>query len=247
MTIQPETQLPVQPGTQVQDPIVTPRYFTEDEVNRIRQQEKDKLYERLTKQQEQLDTFNSTIAELKSAEDARKAEVTRQQQAAEEARRRADEEKMSAQELIAAREAEFARQLEQQRLEMDNKIALWQKEQEFLNQKAYIQRRVSEEVMAGTIIPDLAEYITGETEAEVEAAIEKAKVKTDSIVKGAQTLTAPVPPGVSSTGSPGLMNLPSGPRQYSRDDIANMSMSEYAAYRKQQGIDRRGNGQGLFS
>lgn len=228
-------------------PQVTPRYYTEADLERARAQEKEKLYDRLNKQQEMLNTFKTTVDELKAEKDARAAQVAEQQKAADEAKRRADEEKLSYQELVAKREAELNKQLEQQRIEMENNMALWQKEQHFLQLGAYTQRRVAEEVAAGNIIPDLAEYITGENEEQVEAAITKAKEKTDSIVKGAQTLTAPVPPGVSPTGVPGIMAIPPGQRQYTRDDIANMSMAEYANYRRQQGMDRRGNGQGMFS
>lgn len=229
---------PVQPST---------RYYTEADLERVREQEKNKLYDRLDKQQQMLNTFKSTVDELKAEKDARAAEVEAQQKAVADAKLRAEEEKLSYQELVAKREAELTKQLEQQRLEMEDKMMLWQKEQQFLQLGAYTQRRVAEEVAAGNIIPDLAEYITGENEEQVEAAITKAKEKTDSIVKGAQTLTAPVPPGVSPTGVPGIMSIPSGPRQPTRDDIANMSMAEYANYRRQQGMDRRGNGQGLFS
>lgn len=233
--------------SQYQVPTPQSRYYTEADLERVRQQEKDKMYDRLNKQQEMLNTFKSTVDELKAEKDARAAEVAEQQRVVAEAKRRAEEEKLSYQELVAKREAELNQQLEQQRLEMENKIALWQKEQYYLNLKGYAQRRVAEEVAAANIIPDLAEYITGNSEEEIESAIAKAREKTESIVKGAQTLTAPVPPGVSPTGAPGIMNIPSGPRQYSRDDIANMSMAEYANYRRQQGMDRRGNGQGLFS
>lgn len=229
---------PVQPNS---------RYFTEADLERAREQEKSKLYDRLERQQQQLDVFKSTVDDLKAEKDARLAETSAQRKAAEDAQRRAEEEKMSAQQLINAREAEFNKKLEEQRLEMDNKVALWQKEQRFLQLGAYATRRVAEEISEANVLPELAEYITGESEQDIEAAIAIAREKTDRIVKGAQTLTAPVPPGVSPTGAPGIMSLPQGPRELTPAEIAQMSMEQYKQYRLSRGMDRRGNGQGMFS
>jgi hypothetical protein len=225
------------------------QYFTADQVEEIRRQEKDKLYDRMKKSEEQLAAFKTTVEQLTADKDSRDAEIETQRKAAEEAQKREAESKLTAQQLIEAREAELRTQQETFQKDMDLKLATMAKEQEFLQLQSFIRTRVAEEIAANTIIPDLVEYIGGNTEEEVEVSITKAKEKTANIVKGATTLTGSSPqlPGVSPTGSPaGQLDSLSGPRQHSAEEIANMSMSEFQQFRKQSGLDRAGNGQGLF-
>lgn len=225
------------------------RFFTEDEVERIRQQEKDKMYDRLEKSEKQLAEFKSTVDSLAQDKKSRDAELARQQQQAAEETQRLQNEKLSVQEMLEQQKTEFQKQQEMLKADWDLKLTTMQKEQEFLQLRAYIQKRINEEVNAATIIPDLAEYINGDTEEEVEASIKKAQEKTESIVQAALGSTPPsIPMGTSPTGAPfsPLDNL-SGPRQKSREEIARMNMRDYAEYRRQTGLDRAGSGQGLFS
>lgn len=223
------------------------QFFTADDLERARQQEKDKLYGRLENQQNQINEFKSTVDTLMADKKARDDELAKQQKAAEDAARTAANEKLSAQELITQKQAEWEQRQAQLQSEWELKFTTMQKEQDFLRLKSYAQRRVTEEINAGNIIPDLAEYIDGDTESEIESAIEKAKEKTNSIVMGATRLNAPVPGGVSPTGGPsGPLDSLSGPREPSLEQLRNMNMKEYRQYREQRGLDRAGNGQGLF-
>lgn len=235
------------PFQYAQHGVTPPQYFTAEDLERTRQQEKDKLYSRLENQQNQINEFKSTVDALMADKKTRDDELAKQQRAAEDAVRAAEEEKLSAQELIKAKQAEFEAQQEKLRQDMETKFTLMQKEQDFRLLKSFIQRRVTEEVSAGNIIPDLAEYIDGSTQEEVEASITKAKEKTASIVNGAQRLVAPNPGGVSPTGGPsGPLDNLSGPRQPTQEQIKAMNNKEYGEYRKTIGLDRAGNGQGLF-
>ncbi len=225
------------------------QYFTAEQVEAIRAQEKDKLYDRLKKTDEQLATFKSTVDQLTADKAARDAEIEAQKKAAEDAQKREAESKLTAEQLIAAREAELKEQQDKFQKDMDLKLATMAKEQEFLKLQSYIRTRVAEEIAANTIIPDLVEFVGGNSEDEVEASITKVKEKTANIVKGATTLSGGVSqlPGVSPTGSPaGPLDNLSGPRQLSAEEIASMSMDEFSKYRRQSGLDRAGNGQGLF-
>lgn len=224
------------------------QYFTAEQMEAARQQEKDKLYTRLQSQDEQLNQFKSTIEELTADKKARDDAAAKAEQEAADARKKADEAKLSAEELIRVREAELKQQQDQFQKEMDLKLATMQKEQGFLILQSFIQRRVAEEIAANTIIPDLVEFIGGNTEDEVEASITKVKEKTANIVKGAATLTAPhMPTGVSPTGGPANpLDALGGPRQYTPEEIEAMSMAEYAAFRQKAGIAGAGNNRGLF-
>jgi len=247
---------PAIPGTStgpapvvINNPPPAGQYFTAEQLEAARQQEKDKLYGRLQSQEETLNAFKAQLEDLNKDKEARDKAIAEAAKAAEEAQRREQESKLSAEELISAREAELTAKHEQFSQEMELKIATMQKEQEFLRLQAYIQRRVAEETAANTIIPELVEFIGGNSEDEVETTITKVKEKTANIVKGAATLTAPtMPNGVSPTGGPsGPLDNLGGPKQYSKEDIDKMDMQQYAAWRQQQGIAGAGNNRGLFS
>jgi len=248
-------QTPVQPVTNTpynyQPTTNEPRYFTAEDLERARQQEKDKLYDRMNKSEQQLNEFKATVETLMADKKTRDDELTRQQADAAAEAKRLNDEKKSVQELLEQQQQEF--RAEQQRLQSDweLKLTIMQKEQQLTQLKAYIQRRINEEVNATTIIPDLVEYIDGTTEEEVEASIQKAKDKTASIVNAAMgsNPNPSIPMGTSPTGAPfsPLDNLSPANRQLTREQIARMSMREYAEYRRQSGLDQAGSGHGLFS
>ena len=179
------------------------QYFTAEQLEAARQQEKDKLYGRLTEQGETISQFKSQLADLQADKEARDKVVADAAKAAEDAQRREQESRLSAEELIRAKEAELTAKQEQFSADMELKLATMEKEQAFLRLQAFIQRRVAEETSANTIIPELVEFIGGNNEDEVEASINKVKEKTANIVQGAITLSAPqTPTGVSPTGGP---------------------------------------------
>lgn len=226
------------------------RYFTAEDLERARQQEKDKMYSRLQKNEEQLTEFRSTVESLMSDKKARDNELAAQRKAAEDEARRLSEEKLSTQQLLEQNKAEFETQQKKLREDMELQITVMKREQDFLRMRGFIQNRINEEINAATIIPDLAEYINGETEEEVEASIQRAKDKTSSIMQGVQSLTQPTSPmGTSPTGTPfsPLDRLSTDNRPLTREQIQSMNNAEFAAYRKQIGLDRAGSGQGMFS
>ena len=223
------------------------QYFTADQVEAIRQQEKDKLYQKLQKTEAQMTEFKAAVDQLKADKDARDAELEKQRKAAADAQRLEAESKLSAQQLIEAKQREFEEMQAKFRQDMELERAIMTKQQEVYRLQSFAQRRVAEEIAANTIIPDLVEYITGDTEGEIEAAINKAKEKTANIVKGAISLTPGIPGGVSPTGGPsGLLDTLSSPRPLTAEEIRNMPMDKFLEFRKQSGLDRAGNGQGLF-
>jgi DNA repair exonuclease SbcCD ATPase subunit len=245
------TGMSVSPYANIGYPQQETRYFTEADLERARQQEKDKLYERLERTTAQMNEFKSTVDSLMADKKARDDELTKQQQAAEAEAKRLRDEKLSVQELLERQQTDFQTQQEKLQADWDRKLATMEMENKYQALKAYIQRRINEEINATTIIPDLAEYITGDNEEQVEASIKKAQEKTAAIVNAAMgSNPAPsFPMGTSPTGAPfsPLDNLSPANRQLTREQIANMSMRDYAEYRRQAGMDRAGSGHGLFS
>lgn len=244
----PQQQAPIpQPAPQSVPP-VQPQYFTADQLEAARQQEKDKVYGRLTKAEQQAETFKTELDALKARQEAYDAKVAKEQADADEARRKAEEDKMSAAELIAAKEQELIARQQAFEANMLAKQALLEKEQQFLTLRDFTSRRINEEMAQDNIAPEFLDYINGNTEEEIEASITKAKEKTASIVSqvnGGQTRL----PGVSPTGFSPTGPLEQFTGQQQEPTLAQlqaMSMDEYAAYRRTAGIDRAGKDRGMF-
>ncbi len=239
----------------VTPPVVVPpapsdgQFFTAAQLEAARQQEKDKVYGRLTAAEELANSMKAEIASLQAKEAEREAEVARKQAEADAAARAAEQEKMTAAELIAAREKEMLERQAAFEARMQSEQAILSKEQQFLQLQSYIQTRIAAEVSQDNIAPEFLDYITGNTEAEVEASITKAKEKTASIAEAKAGAGQSRLPGVSPTGFG-----PTGPleqftgqsQEPTPEQINAMSMPEYAQYRVARGIDKAGKDRGMF-
>ena len=126
-----ENTLAVQPGgatTSIQGMPISPyanitqqepRYFTAEDLERARQQEKDKLYDRLQKTDAQLNEFKTTVESLAADKQARDKELENQKQTALAAAKKLEDEKLSAQQLLEKRQSEF--ELQQKMLRLANR------------------------------------------------------------------------------------------------------------------------------
>lgn len=222
------------------------QYFTADQLEAARQQEKDKLYGRLIQAEQQVETFKDEVSALKVRQAEYDAEVARKKAEADAAVKKAAEDKMTADQFFATKEQEFLARQKAFEDQMLAKQALIEKEQQFLTLRDFVSRRVSEETE--TIAPEFLDYITGNTEEEIETSITKAKEKTASIVSqvNAGTTRAPV---FSTTGfgPTGPLEQFTGQQQELTDaQIQAMGMVQYAEYRKTAGIDRAGQNRGMF-
>lgn len=228
------------------------RFFSQEEVNALiektRQQEKDKLYPQLNKNDERYTALNDELKELRKFQrSAEKTEADRQK-AIEDAQRAKEEAELSAKDLLARRDQEFNARLTELQESNAAQIALLQKENELARFQAYVQRRAAEE--SESIAPELLDLIDGNTPEEVESRIELLKAKTESIansLRGAATRQRAAMPGVAaSAGTNGIGPLDTpGDRQYSASDIESMGLKDYAAFRQKVGLAGAHN-QGLF-
>lgn len=233
------------------------QYFTAEQLEAARQQEKDKLYGKLTAQETQLGEFRAALDDLNKKDAAREAEKKRLADEKTALETAAAEEKMTVQQLLEKREKDFAERQTAFEADMLNKQALLKKETEFIQLSGYIQRRVQEEVAKFTIAPEFVDLVTGENEQQVEASITRMQQKTASIVAGktgdpaaGQAPGTPsLPQGVSPTGfaPAGPLDTLTGTHQPpSAEQLKAMSYAEYAEYRQKSGIANAGNNQGIF-
>ena len=213
------------------------RMFTEDEVEAIRRQEKDKLYDRLSKLQDQVEIFNHEREEQK-----RLAEEIAANEAEE--RRQREEAEMSAKELLAKKEDEFQQRLNTAQQEWEEKFnalqqeseaqkAVLEQERRYQELESYKSRRIQEE--QDSIMPELLDFVKGNSEEEIESAISAVVARTSAIVENIQQA---MPQRQNLRGVPATGSTPIGPLENATEqqtltsaDIANMSMDQYAQIR----------------
>jgi DNA repair exonuclease SbcCD ATPase subunit len=211
--------------------------FSQDEVEAIRRQEKDKLYDKISKLQEQVEIFNHEREEQK-----RLAEEIAAREAEE--RRLREEEEMSAKELLMKKEDEFQQRINTAQQEWEEKFTTLQQESEaqkavleqerrFQELESFKSRRIAEE--QDNIMPELLDFIRGNTEDEIESAISAVKTRTSAILENIQQA---MPQQQRLRGVPATGSTPSGPLEnmteqqtYTSADIAGMSMDQYAQVR----------------
>lgn len=237
----PPVQLVQAPG---QAPQVLPIEVVQQMLGQARTEEKDKLYDRITQAEATLATFEqerqARLAAEKAAEDA------------ERERQRLEEERsLDATQLIERVRQESAAKVQ----ELENKIAVGEairlKEQEVAQLDGYRDRLLIE--MGEHVMPELRDFITGNTKEEIDASFQEMINRTAAIVGGFQSVMGaqPVPGvpqiasavpqqvplsemrGVSSSGAFPVGPLEQGPATQTLDPgtIRNMSMEEFRANR----------------
>jgi len=213
------------------------KLFTPDEVEAIRRQEKDKLYDKISKLQEQVEIFNHERTEQQRlAQDAAAKEA--------EERRLREEEEMSAKELMTRKEDEFQQQINTVQQEWEQKFtalqheaeaqkALLEQERRFQEIESFKSRRIAEE--QDNIMPELLDFVRGNSEDEIESAIFAVKERTSAIMENIQQA---MPQRQNLRGVPATGSTPIGPLENMTEqqtltsaDIANMTMEQYAQVR----------------
>lgn len=224
----------------------TPKFYTEEDLSRVRSQEKDKLYP-------VVDSLKAEVAALKKEKEeqaARKAAIEAEELASIEAKQKAKlEEDLDAKELIKLKEAEWQEQLERERSERERAFALLEQERTFSELQSYKQNRIEQE--RDSIIPELADLISGNTPEEVDASLEGLKERSARILESAQSAMQNARKEMRGTSATlpaaGPLETNSEQRQFTAQDIASMSMNDYAKYRdKLMSDSARGKSRGLF-
>jgi hypothetical protein len=230
----------------------TSRFFTKEEVdellNQARTQERDKLYPTIEKTNAKATEFEAELKELQKFRKQAEKERGEREAAVEAERKKAEEAKLTAEQLIAKREQEMNDRFLQFQQEQELRVAMLQKQNELVSLQAYIQRRVAEE--RDNIVPELVDFIGGDSEEQVEASIATVLAKSALIVesvKQAGVRQRSAMPGVAPAAginAQGPMDTP-GDRQITADDIRGMPMAEFAQLRQRIGMPT-GSGRGLF-
>jgi hypothetical protein len=201
--------------------------FTEQDIERARQQEKDKLYPRLEEMQGQL-------KELREAREAEAAERTRLAEEAEAARQAKEESEMDLRQLFEKREAEFNNQIQELSTRYDTDRAIFERERALQEAHAYRSARIEQE--SEYILPELRDLIGGDTPEAVDASIEEMKARSETIFNNIAAAAQPQPfrgAAMASVPPVGPMEQMPSYEQLSPDDIRTMDMDTYKRYREQ--------------
>ena len=218
------------------------KFYTDDDLAKVRSQEKDKLYPQIEKLKSELEE----IKQMREAELAAKQAEKEAQDAEERTRLEAD---LDVRELLKKKETEWSEQLERERQERERAFALLEREKTFAEIQNFRQQRLEEEREA--IIPELLDLVTGNTQDEINASIEGLKDRSTRILESAQQAMQSARKemtGSRVTAPPtGPLDINSEQRNFTADEISAMPMNEYAKYRQRLLSPKaQGKGSGLF-
>jgi hypothetical protein len=216
--------------------------FTETDIAKARQQEKDKLYP-------QIEALKERVAQIDAIEQQRAAADAARVAAEEQAARTAAEADLSAKDLLEQRTSEIMARLDEESNARKNAEALLQREREYQQLEAYKTAQVA--ANAEHIIPDLIDLVGGNTPEEIDASIAGLAARSAAIlgaVQAAQQSARQDLPGTRTTlPAAGPMDTNLGTNQFSPEQIAAMSANEYAQHRSRLlGSAASGGGKGLF-
>lgn len=232
------------PATPLEAPTqpINGRSYTEEDLAKVRAQEKDKLYP-------QIDKLKSELEELKRQREEEARAKQAEKEAEDAARREAAEADMDVRDLLRKKESEWTEQLERERQERERAFALLEREKSFAELQNFRQQRLEEE--RDNIIPELLDLVSGESQEEVNTSIEGLKERSARILESAQQAMQSARKemtGSRVTAPPtGPLDINSEQRNFTADEIAAMPMNEYAKYRQRLlSPQAQGRSQGLF-
>jgi hypothetical protein len=223
-------------------PVTTEKSYTEDDLKKVREQEKSKLYP-------QIDSLKDELNLLKKEREERIAEAQAAKDIAETEARKKAESEMDVRALLETKEQEWAQKLEVERLERERAFTLLERERQYAELNEFRTRRLSEE--QDNIMPELLDLISGNTPEEIEQSITGLRERSSRILESAQSAMQTARKemkGTSVTTPPsGPMDTNSDQQQFTADQIAAMSVTEYAKYRgKLLGKAASDRGKGIF-
>jgi DNA repair exonuclease SbcCD ATPase subunit len=221
---------------------VKSKFYTDEDLAKVRSQEKDKLYPQIESLKEEL----NSLRKEKEEEAARRN--ANAQAEAERAKAEALSE-LDSKSYADARLSELQEQLERERQERERAFALLEREKTYADLQAYRQQVIEQE--RENIIPQLVDFIQGNSREELAESVERLKERSASILESAQTAMQNARKemkGTSISAPPaGPLETNSEQRSLTPQEIAAMSMNDYAKYRDRlMSESARGKSRGMF-
>lgn len=223
---------------------VSSKTFTEDDVESIRKQEKDKMYKRLEEADLRVKSMEEQMAIISAEREAARKEAEERASKEAEILRQREVDELSAKELLLKREDEFNQRLSMVEQEWQGRLeqieaqrqaqeALLEKERRLQEIEHYRNGRIQSE--QENIIPELLDLIAGNSEEEIEQSIAVLRERSSAIIESIQQATAASQGrlrGAPVTAPPvGPMETQTEYQTLTADDIRNMPMDQYAKMR----------------
>ena len=191
-----ETPAPVEDGSTITIPVPVPepskseKTYTEAELRALqektRQEEKDKLYGRLSKSEENAKILQEEIAlTRKQREDAQAAEEKARKDAEAALAKKAEDE-LDVRGLLAKKEQEWEERFSSIQEERQQEKIVAEKESAFYALQQYAQLAVQKALAGNEIAPELANFVSGNTEAEIDASLNSVKSASEAILTSVQ-------------------------------------------------------------
>ena len=232
------TPAPTASNTVAQSQFVEQKTYTEEDLKRVREQEKNKLYDTI-------ESLKGEVTLLAKDREERLSEAEKARVALEEEARKKAEAEMDTRQLLELKEKEWQSQLEEVKKENARNLALVERERQYAALTEYRNRRVQEE--QDNIIPELVDLISGNTPEEIEQSITGLRDRSSKILDSASQAMQSARKEMTGTRPtlPPTMENNSDQQQFSAEQIAAMSVSEYAKVRDRLGMGR-GADKGIF-
>lgn len=218
------------------------RTYTEDDLVKVRSQEKEKLYP-------QIESLKEELLALKKEKDEEAARKAADAQAEAERIRAEALAELDSKTYADVKLKELQEQLERERQERERAFALLEHEKQFAELQSFKQGLIEQE--RDNIIPELVDLISGNTPEELTASVENLKARSERILESAQTAMQTARKemiGTRATLPPaGPLETNSEQRPLTAEEIRSMSMNDYAKYRSRILSDAaQGKSRGLF-
>src|ERR1035441_9372148 len=256
MTTPPETVTP--PATPAPGDSTFTKADVDAAIEKGRKEAHDRLYGQLDSEKAAAKAAQEELAVLKKADEARQADDKRRSDEAAAAIKAGREGDMDAKALLAERTREWETQRASDKAEVDARLAqlqregaekdlLLQHERDVSELRDYIRARVDAE--GDAIMPDLADFIGGDTKEAVEVSIANVKARSASILEGVrsvQTAQRAATPGASVTaGNIGFEDASGSTETLTAEQIRDLPLSDprWAALRAKY-IPRSSQGRG---
>lgn len=211
------------------------RTFSAEDLEKARQQEKDKLYSKIEQQEGTLSEQAKILADLKADLDARRAREAEEEKRRQDEQAARDRDELSAKDLLDQRQQEWEARFAEQQAQIEADRALLAREAQYQELLALKDRLLREADADNTIAPQLLDYVGGHDENQIRQSIAMAQAKSADILTEIQTRQQQLRQGMkgaSVTQPPvGPMETDQAYETITKESIENMSMDDWARNR----------------
>lgn len=214
--------------------------FTEADLAKVREQEKNKLYPQMQTLQDELKDLRTKLTAREQAEKDAQEQAEREQKAKKEA-------ETDVRDLLAEKEAELLAQIEAERQERQKAVSLLEKERELAALSDYRSQKIA--AVGDDIIPELRDLVSGETPDQIDASIAGLIDRSSRILEGAQAAMQSARQqmqGTKVTSPPTELDTNMGNKEFTPEEIAAMPMAEYQKHRARLLGQTGGSNRGMF-